>query len=148
MGFPTGATASELLHAALAAARNVKAYAAEVDAATRAGEVSANLPLDVAGQMGDLVDALEAARAVPAVVELARAQLGKGELDFDAEAAVLIAACQEVVAQVRAAMPKDATGALAKDTLDEKGDVSVKQIQPEDLAGLRTALGAVRAAID
>lgn len=145
MAFPTQLSLSAALRQAQDDAAQLKAYVQQVSNATAAGNVSANLVIELHWKMIWVKARFDAAAAVPGLAAYAQAQLGNPSLDIAAEFSAMVAQVVATRDWIITNFPS-AGGYIQKDTLDASG-VTVRQFTPAQTAGLRTVLDALIATI-
>ncbi|MBM3560451.1 MAG: hypothetical protein FJX53_11365 [Alphaproteobacteria bacterium] len=135
--------AGSLLVEARSAASNVKRYSAEM--AALGSSASVNQVLDYSRHLASERANIAAARDHAGMEAYAQAEMGQPGRDVLGEWDTLLAAIDAVLAEVGKAVPKEAGGKLAYETLNADGSTSVATA---GIADLKTAASAVAAAID
>jgi hypothetical protein len=134
---------SELLREAQA----VKQMAAQSIAAMAAGNVSANVVINMAQRLNaSIVNILTPAQQHTGLAAYAAQQFGDPQFGLDARMSGLRTLLDAVIVAARATIPTSG-GYVLKDTWNADGSVSVRVLTPAQTAALRAALQAVVDAI-
>jgi hypothetical protein len=134
----------------LTEANAVRQMCAEHKSLMDAGSVSANVVVGLAQRLqASLANIVAPAEGDEALVEYAAAQFADRPewVPLDQQIAGIKYLLQQVIVACKGCVPVDGSGRILKDTWNADGSVSVLAATSTDTADLRTALGAVLAAI-
>lgn len=127
--------------------RVIKQYCSEAVAAMEASPQSANAIVGLGQRLEACISGvLTPSQSHVGLAEYAALQFNDPQFNLDQRMAGMKHLIEAAIAAARATIPTH-SGYLLKDRWNADGSVSVRQLQPSDLVGLRAALIAIRDAI-